>query len=127
MAKRIGSNTGIAVFLNGHLLTPHAGNKIEEKDHRESVTYALYYTDIFGKEGKDSVSFSYTNRYALKFGDGGDPIGIAFTEPLECEDTISLLDSGKWGVNVVHYEVGDDELGQREVVFDKTSIEEVPK
>ena len=117
MAKRIGSNTGIAVFLNGHLLTPHAGNKIEEKDYGNAVTYHLNYTDVFGNDGYDYVRFSYTNRYALKFGDGGEVVGIAFTERLDYGDTISLLDSGKCGVNVIHYAVGDDEIGTREVAI----------
>lgn len=107
MAKRTKSNSGVAVFLNGHLLTPHTGNKIEEKDHEELQEYLLN-----GRGGYPvCVHFSFTNTYVLKLGtdDGGiigRVVGISFTEPVSYGDTISLLDSGKWGVNIVHYQVG---------------------
>ena len=124
MAKRIKSNTGVAVFLNGHLLTPHPANKIEQKDHRRSPTFEI--TRLCVHEAtrreytmKDTIVFSFTNRYALKFGDDGKIVGLSFTEPLGYGDTISVVDRTKWGVNVVHYAVGDDEVDTREITFDE--------
>ncbi len=107
MAKLINTNTGTAVFLNGHLLTPHPGNKIEEKDHKDRVFYLMLRSNGMCAETSEYVHFSFTNRYALKFDDEGRIVGLSFTEPLSYGDTISLLDTGKWGLLVQHYTVGN--------------------
>lgn len=105
MAKAIKTHAGVGVFLNGHLLTPHVG-PIKESDHKEPQIYMLLTSKCLGPA--DQVWFSYTNRYVLKFGDG-EISGLSFTEPTSEGDIISVVDSGMWGLNVVHYLIGEEE------------------
>lgn len=116
MAKAIVRQTGVAVFLNGFLLVPHHGAKVLEADHRPKE---LSLKVVCGHSGErtEYAHNDSTNRYVLKFGDDGSAVGMDFTEPVFPEDIISVLDTGKWGLSIVHYEISENERGLREVTF----------